>query len=140
MRHKSFSILAVVLLGMACFFSLSLRAQVSSTYPLRLQWDGVVEEKNDYGTMSYIALESAEYVGEMPVFCQSFPIYDNHVKAKVGLNKVVTAPLSQEEMHLAESFTVASDFEVIATPLRSRDESLLSVRIVPFRQAYFRLL
>ena len=134
MRHKSFSILAVLFLGLACFFSASLHAQVGTVYPLRLQWNGVVEEKNDYGTLSYIALESAEYKGEMPVFCQSFPIYDNHVEAKVELKKVVTAPLSQEEMRLAESFAVASDFELIAMPLRSRDESLLSVRIVPFRQ------
>ena len=134
MRHKSFSILAVLFLGLACFFSASLHAQVGTVYPLRLQWNGVVEEKNDYGTLSYIALESAEYKGEMPVFCQSFPIYDNHVEAKVELKKVVTAPLSQEELRLAESFAVASDFELIAMPLRSRDESLLSVRIVPFRQ------
>ena len=135
MCHKCFSIIAAVFLGTAYFFSPSLRAQVESVYPLRLQWHGVVEEKNDYGIISFIALESAEYEGEMPVFCQSFPIYDNHVEAQVKLNNVVTVPLSQEEMRLAESFTVTSDFELTALPLRSRDESLLSVRIVPFRQS-----
>lgn len=133
MRHKSSLFLAIFFLFLACFSSASLHAQVVSTYPINLQWKGVVEVKNANDTMSYIALESAEYETDMPVFCQSFPIYDSHVKAKVELDKVLTKPLTQEEIRLVESYVITSEFEVAALPLRSRDESLLSVRIVPIR-------
>lgn len=133
MRHKSSLFLAIFFLFLACFSSASLHAQVVSTYPINLQWKGVVEVKNANDTMSYIALESAEYETDMPVFCQSFPIYDSHVKAKVELDKVLTKPLTQEEIRLVESYVITSEFEVSALPLRSRDESLLSVRIVPIR-------
>ena len=133
MRHKSSLFLAIFFLFLACFSSASLHAQVVSTYPINLQWKGVVEVKNANDTMSYIALESAEYETDMPVFCQSFPIYDSHVKAKAELDKVLTKPLTQEEIRLVESYVITSEFEVAALPLRSRDESLLSVRIVPIR-------
>ena len=125
--------MAIFFLFLACFSSASLHAQVVSTYPINLQWKGVVEVKNANDTMSYIALESAEYETDMPVFCQSFPIYDSHVKAKAELDKVLTKPLTQEEIRLVESYVITSEFEVAALPLRSRDESLLSVRIVPIR-------
>ena len=78
-------------------------AQISSTHQLQLKWKGVMQESYGSDTMSYISLESAEYETGMPVFCQSFPIYDSHVNAQVKLGKVVTAPLSQEESRLAES-------------------------------------
>ena len=134
MRYKDSLFLVVFSLCLACVSTVTLCAQVSSSYPIRLQWNGVVEERNGYDTLSYVSLASAEYVYNMPVFCQSFPIYDSHVKAQVELGDVVTTKLSEEEMRLAESFTYASDFELKAVPLRSRDESYLNVRIVPFRQ------
>ena len=133
MRYKSFLFLVVLFLGLACFSSMSF-AQISSTHQLQLKWKGVMQESYGSDTMSYISLESAEYETGMPVFCQSFPIYDSHVKAQVELGKVVTAPLSQDEMRLAESYSFASDFELTALPLRSRNESCLSVKIVPFRR------
>lgn len=133
MRHKSSLFLAVLFLCLACLSPVFVRAQIVSTYPINLQWKGLVEVRNTYDTMSYIALESADYESGMPVFCQSFPIYDSHVEAKVELNKVLTMPLSQDELRLAEAFTFAPDFEVSAIPLRQRDESYLSVRVVPIR-------
>ena len=130
MRVNKFLVLVVFVLGMAC----NSLAQIGSSYPIRLQWNGLMEEKNDYDTSFYISLQSAEYVGAMPVFCQSFPIFDHHVEAKVVLDKGVSAPLTPEEMQLAKTFSMAQDFELKAIPIRSRDESFLSVRIVPFRQ------
>ena len=130
MRINKFLLLVVFVLGMACISM----AQITSSYPIRLQWNGLMEERNDYDTSFYISLQSAEYVGAMPVFYQSFPIFDHQVDAKVVLDKMVTAPLAPEEMQLAKAFSVAQDFEVTAIPIRSRDESFLSVRIVPFRQ------
>lgn len=130
MRINKFLLLVVFVLGMACISM----AQITSSYPIHLQWNGLMEERNDYDTSFYISLQSAEYVGAMPVFYQSFPIFDHHVDAKVVLDKMVTAPLAPEEMQLAKAFSVAQDFEVTAIPIRSRDESFLSVRIVPFRQ------
>ena len=134
MRHRYLSILVVLVLFLACAVSESLHGQVCGSYPLRLQWKGVMEERNGYDTLLYIALESAEYEGAIPVFCLSFPIYDSQVKAQVHLEKVVTAPLSQEELRVVGSSTFTSDFEMNAMPLRSRDESCLSVRIKPFRE------
>ena len=130
MRINKFLLLVVFVLGMVCISM----AQITSSYPIRLQWNGLMEERNDYDTSFYISLQSAEYVGAMPVYYQSFPIFDHHVDAKVVLDKMVTAPLAPEEMQLAKAFSVAQDFEVTAIPIRSREESFLSVRIVPFRQ------
>ena len=130
MRNKNILFLVVFLFEMACVSM----AQIGNSYPIHLQWNGVMEERNPYDTLSYIGLQSAEYEGAMPVYCQSFPIFDHHVDVKAQLNKVVTAALTPEEMQIAKAFSLAQDFEVTAVPLRSRDESLLSVRIVPFRQ------
>ena len=130
MRINKFLLLVVFVLGMTCISM----AQITSSYPIHLQWNGLMEERNDYDTSFYISLQSAEYLGAMPVFYQSFPIFDHHVDAKVVLDKMVTAPLAPEEMQLAKAFSVAQDFEVTAIPICSRDESFLSVRIVPFRQ------
>lgn len=130
MRLNKFLLLVVFLLGMA---RVSV-AQIANSYPIRLQWNGVMEDRNDYGSLTYISLQSAEYEGAMPVFCESFPVFDYHVEVKAQLNKVVTAPLTPEEMQIAKAFSLAQDFEVKTVTLRSRDESLLNVRIVPFRQ------
>ena len=114
MRYKRFSILVGLFLCLACVSTLSY-AQVSSTHQLHLKWKGVMQERYGSDTLAYISLESAEYETAMPVFCQSFPIYDSHVKVQVELGKVVTAPLSQEEMRLAETYTFEPDFELKAT-------------------------
>ena len=112
----------------------SLMGQMRMSYPVRLQWNGVVEQRFASDTLLYMDLESGVYEDVMPVFCQSFPIYDDAVKVEVELLNVKADALSNEEMQVAHNFTYNADFEVNAMPLRSRDEALLSVRIVPFRQ------
>lgn len=123
-----------VLMVFTFFAPVSASGQVKMSHPIRLQWNGLVEEHVASDTLLYITLESAEYDGVMPVFCQSFPIYDDAVKVDVRLLDVKAALLSDEEMQVARGFSYGADFEANAVPLRSRDEALLSVRIVPFRQ------
>jgi hypothetical protein len=116
------------------FAPLSLLGQVKMSYPIRLQWQGVTEQHIASDTLLYIALESGVYEGVMPVYYQSFPIYDDAVKVEVECLNVKAEVLSSAEMKVAHGYAYNADFEVSATPLRSRDEALLSVRIVPFRQ------
>ena len=101
---------------------------------MELKWLGVEKEVFSGDTLSYINLESGAYEGVMPVYCKVFPIFDDAVKVKVELQKVRATTLPEEEMQIAQSYSFHTDFEVEAVPLRSRDEALLSVRIVPFRQ------
>ena len=108
--------------------------QVRMNHSIRLQWNGVTEQHAASDTLLYIDLESGVYENVMPIFCQSYPIYDDAVNTEVKLLNVKTMALSNEELQVAQSFSYTADFEVTATPLRSRDEALLSVRIVPFRQ------
>ena len=122
------------LAAFALWAPVSLWGQVRMHYPIRLQWNGVVQECYDSDTLFYIGLESADYDGVMPVYCQSFPIYDDAVKLDVRLQDVKSEPFSAEEMQVARNFLCDPDFVVDAIPLRSRDEAFLSVRIVPFRQ------
>ena len=113
---------------------LALCAQIRQVVPVSLQWNGVEEMRYGSDTLSFIALEDAVYEGPMPVFVYSIPIYDDAVKVSLELNDVKSAPLSSEEMVVAKHCSYSVDFEVNAIPLRSRDEALLSIRIVPFRQ------
>ena len=131
-KIRLFSLLFLMVL--TSFRPVSLLGQMKMSYPIRLQWNGVAEERIGTDTLLYIALESAEYQSVMPVFCESFPIYDDAVKVVVQCLDVKAEPLSDEEMQVARGFSYKSDFEVNAIPLRSRDEALLSIRIVPFRQ------
>ena len=108
--------------------------QVEMNHHLRLQWNGVAEQRAASDTLLYIDLESGVYEDVMPIFYQSYPIYDDAVKPEVKLLNVKTSVLSKEELKVANDFSYNDDFEVTATPLRSRDEALLSVRIVPFRK------
>ena len=108
--------------------------QVRMNHPIRLQWNGVAEQRAASDTLLYIDLESGTYEEVMPIYYQSYPIYDDAVNTEVKLLNVKTMALSNEELQIAQGFSYTSDFEVTATPLRSRDEALLSVRIVPFRQ------
>ena len=134
MRIKGYFLFVLMLALMAFMKPISLFAQVTNAYPIQLQWNGVGEVRYANDTVLYISLESAEYAGVMPVYCQSFPIYDDAVKVQVKLTNMKTAQLSTEELQVANTSSYSNDFEVNALPLRSRDESLLSVRIVPFRQ------
>lgn len=126
--------MALPMLVLALFDPFSTSGQTTQSYPLQLQWNGVGSYRLDGDTLYHIHLESADYEGPMPVLWQSFPIYDDAVKAKAELHNVKTALLSNEELKLARNYQYVADFEVDARPLRSRDEALLSVKIVPFRQ------
>lgn len=133
-RNKVLSVFVLMLALLTFMKPISLSAQMTSSYPIHLQWNGVGEVRNANDTVLYIGLESAEYEGVMPVYCQSFPIYDDAVKVQVKLSNVKANTLSAEELQVAEKYSYSTDFEVSAMSLRSRDESILSVRIVPFRQ------
>ena len=134
MHHRIHLKLLFFLMVFAVFIPVALRGQVKMTYPICLQWNGVAEQRFASDTLLYIDLESGIYENVMPVYGQSFSIYDDAVKVEAELIDVKAATLSVEEMQVAQGFTYTADFEVIAMPLRSRDEALLSVRIVPFRQ------
>ena len=110
------------------------QAQMVERHPVQLQWNGIGKEVYGSDTLYYIALESAQLDGAMPVFVKSIPIFDDHVDVKVKLQEIKAATLSDEELKIAEGNSYGPDFLVDAMPLRSRDEVLLSVRIVPFRQ------
>ena len=127
-RFCLFFLLGLVVMPMA------LNAQMKQVVPVELQWNGV--EKSQFGndTIFYIALENGYYNGIMPTFNQALPIYDDAVKVAMELKDVKTASLTAEELEIAKEFSYLSDFELEAIPLRSRDEALLSIRIVPFRQ------
>ncbi len=113
---------------------ISLLGQVKVNHPVRLQWKGVCELCRVSDTISYIGLENGVYESPMPVFFQSFPIYDDAVKVEVECLDVKAEALTDAEMQVARDFAYNTQFEVTATPLRSRDETFLSVQIVPFRQ------
>lgn len=134
MRHKIQLNLLLFLMVFVAFAPVSLLGQVKMSHPIRLQWQGVAEQHIASDTLLYIALESGVYESVMPVYYQSFPIYDDAVKVEVKCLNVKAEVLSPAEMKVAHGYAYDTDFEVSATPLRSRDEALLSVRIVPFRQ------
>ena len=131
MRRNRFEIglfLCFVLLPMV------IQAQLKQILPIALQWNGVVEIRNANDTLFYIDLEDAEYFGTFPEYCQSISIYDDAVKVDVELNDIKAALLSEEELMVIDGNAFDTDFMVKAMPLRSRDEVLLSIRILPFRQ------
>jgi hypothetical protein len=134
MHYRNSVFAPFFMLVMMVFAPFLLRGQMVNSYPIELKWQGVVAERFADDTLLLIGLESGVYEGMMPVFVQSFPIFDDQVKVEVQLDRVKAKPLSEEERQVAQSFSYPSDFEVDALPLRSRDEALLSVRIVPFRQ------
>jgi hypothetical protein len=110
-------------------------AQLVQRYPINLQWNGVTENQTPYDSLLCISLESGRYDCAMPVFVQSFPIFDDQVSVQVELLEVKTLPLSNEEHQIAKDYAYNADFELEARVLRSRDEALLNVRITPFRQS-----
>ena len=134
MHHKIRLNLLLVLSVFAAFAPVSLWGQMKMSHPIRLQWNGVATQHFDSDTLLYIVLESGVYENLMPVFCYSFPIYDDAVKVEVECSDVKAEALTEAEMKVARNYDYSNDFEVSALPLRSRDEALLSVRIVPFRQ------
>lgn len=134
MHHRIRLSLQLFLMVLSFFAPVSLWGQMRMDCPIRLQWNGVAMQRIASDTLLYIDLESGTYENIMPVYCYSFPIYDDAVKVEVECLNVKTEVLTEAEMKVARNFAYDVDFEVTATPLRSRDEALLSVRIVPFRQ------
>ena len=133
--HNKIRIIALFIPLLYAFLTpFSLFGQVKMSFPIQLQWNGVVEEHYADDTIYYLGLESGEYESDMPVFCQTFLIYDDAVQAEVRCLNVKAEPLSLEELRIAQNYSYSTDFEVNALPLRSRDASFLSVRVVPFRQ------
>ena len=134
MHNRIFSFFAVLMQLSVLLVPCSSSGQTTQTHPLVLQWNGVQHYRMADDTVYYIGLEAGEYETQMPVLRQSFPIYDDAVKVKVELLNVKTAPLSSEELLIAQEYQFSTDFHLNAMPLRSRDEVLLSVRVIPFRQ------
>lgn len=131
MRNLRFGIGLILCLFLA---PMALNAQIRQMVPITLQWNGVLEYRFGTDTLMYVALEDGEYNGLMPTFIQTLPIYDDAVKVTWELMDQKTAPLSAEEMMVAKDYSYAADFEINAIPLRSRDEAILSIQIVPFCQ------
>ena len=134
MRHIIKLNLVQFFVAFVIFVPSILHGQVKMKHPINLQWNGVAAQRVASDTLFYIDLESGVYESAMPVYYQSFPIYDDAVKVELELLNVKAEPLTVEEMHVAHNYSYSADFEVKALPLRSRDEALLSARIVPFRQ------
>ena len=134
MRHKIRFCLLLIVLFFVAGSHVSLWGQMKIDRPIRLKWLGVAEQHFASDTLLYMDLESGVYEDIMPVFYQSFPIYDDAVKVEVMCLEVKAEALTEAEMKVARNYAFSSDFEVTAKPLRSRDKALLSVRIVPFRQ------
>ncbi|MCQ2302341.1 MAG: type IX secretion system sortase PorU [Bacteroidales bacterium] len=110
-------------------------AQITSRFPLELGWKGVKKEVILNDTLLIIDLESGSYQGVIPTLALSKPIYDDAVEAKVELQNVKSVALSAEEAEIVSKYAFAADYVVDAVPLRSRDEALLSISVLPFRQS-----
>ena len=110
-------------------------AQITSRFPLELGWKGVKKEVILNDTLLIINLESGSYQGVIPTLALSKPIYDDAVEAKVELQNVKSVALSAEEAEIVSKYAFAADYVVDAVPLRSRDEALLSISVLPFRQS-----
>ena len=80
MRHKIRFCLLLVMLFFAAGNADSLWGQMKMEQTIRLQWQGVAEQHFASDTLLYMDLESGVYEDIMPVFYQSFPIYDDAVK------------------------------------------------------------
>ena len=126
--------LFLVFLSLVLMSPIGLWAQLKSHFSVELNWKGVTTEIVSNDTLLIINLESGYYQGPIPSYYISKPIYDDAVDAKVELQNVKSVALSVEELEIASKYSFGSDFEIQALPLRSRDEALLSISIVPFRQ------
>lgn len=122
------------MLVMLVFAPFLLMGQMVNSYPVELKWQGVVTERFADDTLAYLGLEKGVYKGLMPMFVQSYGIFDDEVKVEARLEHVKVSPLTDEEWQVARGYDFNNDFVVEAIPLRSRDEALLSVRVNPFRQ------
>ena len=130
---RKYRFFSLVLVGLV-LAPLALKAQIRQIVPLTLHWNGVAKMQFGADTLYYLSLEGGQYNGAMPTYCHTLPIYDDAVKVEMEWKDVKTATLTNEEMALVDSSLYTTDFEIKAVPLRSRDEALLSIRIVPFRQ------
>ena len=127
-------ILLLSVMVFAIFSPVGLWGQMRMKHAISLKWNGVTEQRRASDTLIYIDLESGVYEGAMPVMYQSFPIFDDAVKVELECSDVKVVALTEAEMNVARDFDFGNDFEISAHPLRSRDEALLSMRIVPFRK------
>ena len=133
MQNKKYTFAPFFMLVMLVFAPFLLTGQMVNRYPIELKWQGVVRECFADDTLVYLGLEEGVYEGIMPMFVQSYAIYDDQVKVKAQLEHVKVLPLTDEERQASCDYTYNNDFIVEAIPLRSRDEALLSVSINPFR-------
>ena len=122
------------MLVMMVFAPFLLTGQMVNSYPIELKWRGVATECFADDTLVYMSLESGVYEGLIPMYMESYAIYDDEVIVKAQLENVKTQPLAIEERQAVRGLVLDDDFAVEALPLRSRDEALLSVRINPLRQ------
>ena len=134
MHHKIRLDLLRFIMVFIVFVPVSLCGQVKMSHHISLHWNGVAERHMASDTLLYLDLESGVYESVMPVFCQSIPIYDDAVKVEVECLNIKAESLTDAEMQVARNCVFSTDFEVKALPVRSRNEALLSVRIIPFRQ------
>lgn len=130
-QNRLIGLIFFVLFGV--FVSSPSLGQMKVDIPVRLRWNGVGAQRYGSDTLLYINLDSGIYEGTMPIYCQSFPIYDDAVSVALSCSEVKAELLSAEEMEIVKDHFYPDDFEMIALPLRARDEALLSLRIVPFR-------
>lgn len=127
-RIKSFLFLVFAVV------SLSVSGQVEAHFPIRLQWNGVVESSNPYDTLLYLALDSGVLEEGKPVYVASFPIYDDAVSVEVALREVKSEPLSDDESKIVSQSVSNANYEIEAAACRGRDQAFLAVRIVPLRK------
>lgn len=132
MRKNCFYLLCCLCL---CLMPLALEAQVKQSVKLDLKWKGVGRYTMGADTLYYIDLENADFKGQIPTYTFALPVFDDAVKVAIDLDDVKTIPLTAEEFDIAKHYSFPGDFEVEAFPMRSRDESVLSIRISPFRQS-----
>ena len=85
----------------------SLWGQMKMEQTIRLQWQGVAEQHFASDTLLYMDLESGVYEDIMPVFYQSFPIYDDAVKVEVMCLEVKAEALTEAEMKVARNYACA---------------------------------
>ena len=131
MRNHRFGLWILLVFAL---FPMVMKAQSKQRIPIELHWQGVIEEQNGADTLLYIALDEGLYNGPIPLYCKSLPIYDDAVKVEATLLDVKTAQLAPEEIQVAKNCSYNADFQIEARSIRARDESLISLCIVPFRQ------
>ena len=110
MRHIIKLNLVQFFVAFVIFVPSILHGQVKMKHPIYLQWNGVAAQRVASDTLYYMDLESGVYESAMPVYYQSFPIYDDAVKVELELLNVTAEPLTVEEMHVAHNYGYSADY------------------------------